>query len=338
MNLDRARKLANLIACIGNYSRFFDAYRIIREQQFQSKVLVLTYHRISDIKRAPWILRAVNPHDFERQILYLRKSFNVLPIDNVVKCIREGEPLSPRTVIITFDDGYKDNYLNAYPILKKHNVPATINLITDNIDSGNSFWWDKISYAIWNTSLNFIDLGELGVYNLHSTRNRVIAINGVRSKLTQKTSLEIATVIEHILKISHVDILKDLEEGTVLSWSDVTEMKTSGITFGAHSLTHSNLTQMSLEEAYHEINKSKKDIETNIGQNVTVFCYPNGKFSQDTVRLVQEAGFQCGLTLIPQMIDPNPNVFQLGRVPAGWNLNTLKLFTSGIYTDLINHV
>ncbi len=334
MDLNQVRKLASIIAYASSHLGLVDGYRLMRRQWSKPQIAILWYHRVEEPAKAPWSLPAISPQDFERQMRYLRKCYDIISIDTLIRLVQEKEHLPRMAVVITFDDGYKDNFTNAYPILRKYDVPATISLTAANIDQGELLWWDKVGYIIWTTPLQIIDLGELGRYSLRSSNQRKKAICRITEKLKSKTGQEKELFLEEIVDVSHINIPPDLGKEVYLSWDDVLEMNKNGITFGAHSVTHPNLALLPLEEAKHEIAQSKKSIDQQLNQDTSVFCYPNGDFNPDVARLVEEEGFKCALTQMPEMIKLEVNPYQLGRVPGGWNLDTLKLFTCGVYTDL----
>lgn len=106
------------------------------------KVNVLLYHRVCDMKPDIWNL-AVSPVQFELQMKYLKENYSIMRFEDDWSNIRE------KSVVITFDDGYLDNYRNAWPILEKYQIPATFFVSTGNIDSENEFWWDELSSLIY---------------------------------------------------------------------------------------------------------------------------------------------------------------------------------------------
>lgn len=104
--------------------------------------IVLMYHRISDDSDEPHI--TVTTRNFERQIAYLKRNFNIVSLDEMVDVYMHNKQLEKDTVAITFDDGYRDNYTDAYPILKKYNVPATVFIATGCIGKGDKMSKDEI--------------------------------------------------------------------------------------------------------------------------------------------------------------------------------------------------
>ena len=108
------------------------------------KALIICYHCIKD---EAWPhLRPTKVADFENQMQYLSNAYNPISLDRMAQHIQNGTPLPSKAIAVTFDDGYQDNYKNAFPILKKHNIPATVFLTTGFIGTGEIPRWDKGYY------------------------------------------------------------------------------------------------------------------------------------------------------------------------------------------------
>lgn len=330
------REILRAIASTANHLYFLDAYSFLRRKLFKSSAVILVYHRVGP-QEDTWSSLPVSPLDFERQIRYLYQAYEVLPLDKLVQYIQEGKTLPPKAAVITFDDGYKDNYSYAYPILKKYNVPATIFLATGHIGTGNLFWWDKVGYLIQNTTLESLELNELGVYPLQSIGNKSEAISKINERLKIYSEEKKNLLIEKLVSVSGVDTPANLGKELILSWDEVREMNDSGITFGAHSVTHTILTKLPLKQAKHEIIQSKKDIEEKLGQLVTAFSYPNGNFGDfntELIKFLKESGFTCAVTGIPGMVSLKASLYELGRIYAVERFDTFKVMLSGLYSDL----
>lgn len=106
---------------------------------------ILQYHSVRDVPQGMKFSFNVTPMAFARQMEYLaRNNYNIITFDKLASYKYQGQTLPPKSVIITFDDGYVDNYANAFPILKRHDFKATVFLVTDSIDSGCIFHWLKL--------------------------------------------------------------------------------------------------------------------------------------------------------------------------------------------------
>lgn len=327
------RRVATLIANISCHLGLIYAYYLLKRRITEYHVVVLTYHRVGNPDELPWNFPYVRTQDFEHQVRYLCQEYDILPLDTLVRHIHEKDSWPRRAAIITFDDGYKNNFTYAYPILRKYNVPATINLTTAHIGTGNLFWFDKVKFCLWHTKHKVIQLDKLGTYHIKSNNDRMRTASRINEKLKKLTEKEKNLIIDDLTNALDVDIPPDLGKALILSWDEVRAMRDAGISFGAHSLNHPNLTKLPVEQVKREIVQSKIEIEERLGQDITVFCYPNGAFNAKISELVKEAGFHYALTSIPRMVDLKTNPYEFGGIPGGWNLNTLKLFSSGAYSD-----
>jgi len=237
--------------------------------------------------------------------------------------------------VITFDDGYKDNYLYAYPILKKYHIPATIFLTTGHIGTGKLFWWDKVSYIIQHANVERLSLDELGSYPLQSELDKFHTNSIITERLKRLPDERKSVLMEKLADICQVSIPPYLGKELILSWDEVKEMSNDGITFGAHSVNHPILTNLPLERAEQEIIQSRKDIEEKLGQQVTAFAYPNGDFNPRIVELVRNAGFACAVSVLPgKLLSSKDNPYELSRIGAGEDSNKFKVMFSGLWGDL----
>lgn len=326
-----ARPVIRAADCLG----FLDAYSFLRGLLAGPKVTILMYHQVGGTKY-PWSPTPLR-QDFENQIRYLCQRYEVISLDKLVQYIQEEKYLPPKTAVVTLDDGYRDSYLVAYPILKKYNVPMTIFLATGYLDRGKLFWWDRVRYAVYNSSRETLELDELGRYSLRSAAARLQASSKIEKQLNKLAEDKKNVIIEKLVSMSGVDIPANLGKELVLSWDEVREMANNGIVFGAHTVTHPILTKLSLEEAKREIVQSKKRIEEETSQPVTTFCYPNGEptdFNEDIKEILKESAFACAVTTISwRQVSIGTDVYELGRVGWSGDPRTLKFLTA-LYPDL----
>ena len=108
-------------------------------------VPIAMYHSVNPVMRQEIKLLIVSPETFERQMRFLKSHhYNVLPLESLATLIKNKKKILPKTIALTFDDGYKDNYIYAFPILKKYHLPVTIFIITDEIGRADRLSWDEI--------------------------------------------------------------------------------------------------------------------------------------------------------------------------------------------------
>lgn len=239
------------------------------------------------------------PDSFETWIKAKKEQYCFLAVDDILK-----EKIPPKAALLTFDDGYKDIYTNAYPILKKHQVPAVVFLITDHVGSGRPFWWDEVIAVILRShATNF------GAFSLRTELDQQKCLRHVLAKagtLPDDQKIDFLARLKEELGCQEI-------EGENLSWEEVREMKSHGIQFGSHTLTHPVLTRVSVEKAQREIRESKIKIERETGEEVKVFSYPHGEYNERIRNLVRQAGYRCAFTTQERANHAGDDLFELGR-------------------------
>ncbi len=283
---------------------------------------IVTYHMISDSLNGFYPETATKV--FERQIAHLSKNYEIIPLDEVSLRITTGRSLR-RSVAITFDDGFRDNYEKAYPILKRYNAPATIFVAAGYIESGDIPWFIRLRYIFKNTDRTRFQLraiGSDGVMPMTSRSERFAASQVAMEYLMLLPERDRASLIRDLaddLKVAGFDELGNL----MLDWRQIREMSENGISMGAHTVTHPNLNSVPLGKAEWEIRTSKETIEQNIRSPVTSFAYPFGRlqqFSRQHVDLLKALQFKCAVTTELGVVSHKSNVFELHR-SAPWDFH-----------------
>jgi peptidoglycan/xylan/chitin deacetylase (PgdA/CDA1 family) len=217
---------------------------------------VLTFHALDD---RPSVI-SFSPRVFGRSMAELhQRGYRALGLSEAVGCLRQGQPFPPRAFVITFDDGYRSVYDEAFPVLQGYGMLATV----------------------------FVTVGE-----------RTTARPAGR--------------------------LPSLSGRSMLAWHEIREMQQWGIDFGAHTLTHPDLTCMPLDRAEAEIRDSKAIIEDALGARVDCFAYPYGRYDQRT-RDIAKQHFACACSDELGLVAAGSDLYALERVDA-YYLRTDRLF------------
>ena len=284
---------------------------------------VLIYHRVNPDRDA--FFSAMTPELFDAQMGYLARNCHVLSLSEIVKRVNHGLGVHPFTMAITFDDGYRDNYIYAMPILKKYGLPATLFAATAFIGSGRVMWNDQLAWAIKRTTCKAHEF-QVGKRNLQL---------GFRTVSEKKSSL--VAVLEGLKRVPEcekapaVGALKralgcEDEDGTVemLNWSELREMVREGWEIGSPTVNHCILSRISEEAAARELRESKLSLERELSLPVKLFAYPNGKamdFNGTVKRLIQETGYQAAVTTIDGLNGAGLDFLEIQRGdPWAWNL------------------
>jgi peptidoglycan/xylan/chitin deacetylase (PgdA/CDA1 family) len=324
------KKLAGAVV---NHLGVLDTYAFLKSKHIGSQVVIITYHRISD-KKDDWYTEKLSPESFERQVEYICQNYEILSLNALISYILEKKTLPKKAATITLDDGYKDNYVYAYPILRRYHVPATMFLATGHVGTADLFWWDKVRYVVEHTKVERIRLAEAGDYVLESALDRRVAGYTISQRLRNLSEQRKNLLVEELLNVAGVDIPSGLGKELILSWNEVRKMSGEGIDFGAHTVSHPILTELPLGLARREIVESKKHIEEAIGKPANFFSYPSGIFNDEIVKIVSESGFVGAVTTNPKWITPRTNPYKLGRMAVSQDYNLFRVILSGLAGDL----
>lgn len=302
---------------------------------FSGSLTVLNYHRINNSQDDHFTTFKPNvsasPAQFDLQVQYLTENYNIVSASDVSAWIMDSRPLPPRAALITFDDGYYDNYLNAFPILLRRNLPAIIFLASDYMESAKPFYWDLIAYCFSKSQKDYLEIPMIGSFSWGSGESRDQVVRNVVEIMKNIPEQEKARLIDSFPDLMNVSVSDGLFKGMFLSWDHVREMSTNGIEMGAHTASHPILTRISLNDAKQEIIKSKKKIEEAINKPVVSFAYPNGQLSDyndAVIDAVKDAGLKAAYTLLPgptRFYTVKKYPYQIRRIFLGHN-DTLPRF------------
>ncbi|MBT1074662.1 polysaccharide deacetylase family protein [Geobacter grbiciae] len=293
----------------------------------KNSCIILVYHRIVDDSSVYLDKGSVVHHhlsDFVDEIPYLKRTFQILSMDDIVDRISSGEGFDRPTIAITFDDGYLDNYTLAYPVLKAHEVPATIYLATSLIGTSGKTWTDQIEVALLATKkrsivLPFLYEGkELAISTVEQKRDLSISVAKALKEIPDADRRGRLLEMFRALEV-RADIIEDPDGRLMLNWDEVKEMAANGITFGSHSHTHPILSRVPLLDAQEDIKRSKQVLEERLGQPINHFAYPNGRvedFSDELRDYCQKIGFSSVATVIYGTNGTESSPFCLKRVGA----------------------
>jgi peptidoglycan/xylan/chitin deacetylase (PgdA/CDA1 family) len=273
-------------------------------------------------------IKAIPPRLFEEQMAYLRKHFSVLSLYELLQGSQDRS-LPSNSVAVTFDDGYRDNYTFALPILKKYRIPATIFLTTGCIETGQVLWFDKILLAFRKTTRLRLEVDDsFEPISWRTTQERLAAATKILRQLRERPDDDKDAMLPIILDSLGVrETIAD--EEMMLTWEQVREMYDHGISFGSHTVTHPILSRCSEKRILSELTASKHTIEEQIENEVDTLAYPSGRkidFSEMTIRLAKEAGYRGAVTILAGPNNEGEDPFLLRRdAPAGYSLASFAL-------------
>ncbi len=279
-----------------------------RRLALRNKAVILMYHRV--MPRDEGASTAfegiqVTPGTFEHQMAYLRKNFNLLSLAALRRHLQDREPFPANSCLVTFDDGWKDNYTYAFPVLKRYEIPAVIFLSVGNIGTRKKFWQERTFAALYG--IREAARRDPDVVARYRNHPGGVKIEDLLALPEEKFRKEVREQIRSLKKLplSRIDPIVDAmcacagmtgcpsrDGDSFLSWEEIGEMSRGGIDFGSHGLTHEILTNISAVEVRKEILESRRIIEERVQKSVYAFSYPNGDHDPVVRKYIGECGYE----------------------------------------------
>ena len=259
--------------------------------------IILMYHRIVDTGANDYLFKNASVHHdvthLRKELSFLNKSVSIISMDELVEHVNVQMPFQKPTVVLTFDDGYRDNYELAFPLLRRYSMPAIVYVTTGLTGTKSMTWADQLEFALLMTKEPVLQVAELtGTRPLeistHEQKCQVnIKISKMLKKLSDKERRRLIPQIFECLGVRLGDMMKS--ERSMLNESEIREMCQHGIDFGSHTETHPILSLQSYEQAVLELERSKRSLEKLVGNKITHFAIPNGQAEDFTEPLKQHA-------------------------------------------------
>ena len=323
------------------------------------KILVLLYHGVTNFKAGEnnnlrnYNSKHLSKTIFEDQIEQISKSCNVISTDELIKNWQEKIEYKKPTVVITFDDGFQNNFSIAKPILEKYKVPATFYISTGNITNQKIFWVDTLEIMFTDTVIKEIvpkntpfisDLISKDIQNLtlESRDNKIKILDKIKQKLKlchpKKRNFFLENVAKELEVEKSYSIKDSHQDYSVLSWDELKKIKSNSLfTIGGHSRWHNILSKLKGQELEEEIYGSIKDIENNLGSFSGHYAYPEGQaehFNLETIKILKKYGVKACPSAMQGLAEKNTqNLFNFKRVMVGIDQTSnsyLKKYLNGI--------
>ncbi|WP_167019246.1 polysaccharide deacetylase family protein [Chitinophaga sp. Cy-1792] len=306
--------------------------------KIQQPAVILLYHRVTDLAADPQDL-AVSPANFDAQLQHLKAAYNVLDADQFLYHVKEKKKFPERSVFITFDDGYADNYLEATPLLEKHAAPALFYITTSKLNTTLEQWWD--------------DLERVLLTGRSLPANLNITINGGAHQFNTASSQHITDTyyaLQGILRFCAPDVIdhamQDLytwaqcgPEGRpthrMMTFDELKAMaKNPYVHIGCHTHRHPAVGMLPFQQQLEEIGQSKEILETLLQQPMKHFSYPFGSrkflgtkryYNADSIRACKELGLEMVCANYYGQVHSWSNPYALPRILVrDWSLDVFK--------------
>ncbi|MBI5446269.1 MAG: polysaccharide deacetylase family protein [Deltaproteobacteria bacterium] len=249
---------------------------------------ILYGHRIGDDDEG--YLQGLPPRYLEEQIEYLTRHYEVVPLREVTSCLEDGRPVPRRAVVLTFDDGFRDNLDPGAAIFARYRVPATVFVVTGALTSGALPWSQRLGVLFQRTTKTELRHRIAGPAPLDLTTEpaRRAAYLAVKAPIQKMSREERERVLDDLSVSLDVEAPRD----RMLTWDDARELQAAGVEIGAHTYSHSLLAMVSSAEARWEMERCREDLRERLGIERAPFCFPAGSMNAALVGLVREVGFR----------------------------------------------
>jgi len=324
---------------------------LIRLFQFihRKQIVILMIHGVMDDRDGPtW--RPLRPRlsadKFDEYLRVLSRRYHFVSLMDAVDMLQGRRPIQPYSIVLTFDDGYRNNVTHALPILRRYNAPATFFVPTGFVNVPRPFWFDRLDYALQQVPVDGrqVKIGSFSMRLEGKTRVRLCECYKRLRRTAKKLHMpddeflrdmeQLAAQLEAESGRALSDIQQDDDWSAILTWEQIRQIAEDGVTIGSHTVDHIRLDLVGQDVAKDQLVRSRRDIETRTGESCRYLCYPNGSLSDETTSLARKCGYTCGLTTEEGGNFVGDNVMELRRIAIPMNARSTDLLArvSGVLT------
>jgi len=326
------------------YSGAFALWRYLN----RNKIIILMLHGVGDESPASaWVplWKRHSEKQLDSAMAILSKKYNFISMDDADAMLRGIIPIKPYSIVMTFDDGYRDSVTRAMPILRKYKAPGIVYLATDYIEKREPYWIDRIDYALQKAVADGktievkgkrIDLKGLS----HEESSRVykdlrLLFKSIKNDYTFKDEVDqLAQYLEAQAGCALSDVFERDEWASLLTWEEVEHYSLApDLLFGSHTVGHFRIALIDAERAERELLESKSVLTEKTGKECRHFCYPAGSHNASVSRSVAAAGYSSGVTCDVGLNSVGDNMSELVRYNFTTATNAAQVLadTSGLY-------
>ena len=262
--------------------------RIGRSIGDKSGTLILYGHRISADHEG--YLEGLAPHWFAEQIRYLARHYEIITLDALITCLERGKAPPPKSVVLTLDDGFRDNVEAGLPILDAVGAHATVFVVTQSLSDGRLPWSQRLGFAFQHATATAFQHPLLGPNPVPLTDDaaRRRAYQAIKLSLVSKTREQRDADIDRLAQELGVDLPTD----RMMTWDHARDALGRGHGIGAHTYSHALLARLPLADAREEMVRSRDDLTAHLGLVHPPFCFPAGSTSPALYELARKVGFR----------------------------------------------
>jgi peptidoglycan/xylan/chitin deacetylase (PgdA/CDA1 family) len=255
-------------------------------------VVVLNYHRIGDRAGQPWdrTLWNADEETFDAQLAVLSKDADVVTPEDLLRLPDARRP--GRRVLLTFDDGYRDNYDLAFPLLRRHGLTATFFIATGFLDGAGLAWWDELAWMVRNASGEALASGPWGDVPLALGPDEDATVAAVVEHYKTLDAADVDDYMRRVAEATGAGRCPPGQAGEVwMTWEMVRELHAAGMSIGGHTVTHPILARIPPAEQSREVGGCRARLREELAIAMDWFAYPVGSrdaFTEDTKQILRE--------------------------------------------------
>jgi peptidoglycan/xylan/chitin deacetylase (PgdA/CDA1 family) len=278
----------------------------VRRQLPSPWLIVLTYHRTTVLPSSQEFDEGVvdcTPESLDQNLRFLKRFCTVIDLDRVL-AFCNGAPLPQNPVLITFDDGYRDNHDIVMQLLLRHVVPATFFVSTSYIDERKLFWWDRMNILVRRAKHGEIVLSYPYPMRLSlDPTERSRTLRRLLRLVKDHYALDLDRFLGGLAEATDTNISpaeeRQLSNDTLMTWDHVAALRSAGMAVQSHTVSHRVLQTLTPSMLDHELRESKRVLHERLGIPIHSISYPVGKplsFTPHIRRAVRETGYELGFS------------------------------------------
>jgi peptidoglycan/xylan/chitin deacetylase (PgdA/CDA1 family) len=291
---------------------------LVRRTRSRSLAIVM-YHGVTS--RPPEVFNwcQLEAARFEEQVRYLAGEYRVISLAEAIDGLSGRAPLPDHAAVLTFDDGFRNVFTTAFPILERLQVPSTVFLVTSVIGTHQPAWPERVYHALASAPAESAGFGAAR-WSLATPRHRAAAYGDAFERFRAMGNREKEERLGEFLRAFDPPAIAPDSPLATMGWDEIEQLARTGlVTFGSHTHTHPILSRCTPEEQREELRLSRDILRERLGR-ADLFAYPNGSrsdFDATTRRWLVELGYRCGLATVPGLNREGADLYGLRRVNVG---------------------
>jgi len=298
-------------------------------------ITILNLHRVSPEEDYFW--NPMKPASFESLLKYLIKHYNIIQFKEI-EYTRNGSSKKP-LAILSFDDGYKDFYEYALPLLVKYKLPSNHNIVNECAHHNKAIWTQRLN-AVFNSAMNdkqslefVFEKTKFSIKDFKSWMAFYLSIFKKMLNMADAEREELISQKEHLIKINC--------KVEMMNWAEIAECASHKVEIGSHTFSHDVISTIKQPEILEkEITSSIKEINERLNQSTDIIAWPNGQTSNSAEAIALQAGIKYSLHVGEKINfsgeQPENIFYRINLVEEP--LSSIILRTELFYSKLKNYV